>query len=105
MLSSQKLAVALALLAVILPFVVEGRIRHKFGHKKFRPPPPPESFGPAPHIHSKFAYVTWSNDTGYDIKVWMRSYLYSGRFNQWLIVNGTDICCPPHATQGSGLGG
>lgn len=24
-----------------------------------------------PHIHSKFAYVTWSNDTGYDIKVFI----------------------------------
>ena len=32
-----------------------------------------EFYKPPPHIHGKFAYVTWSKDKGYEIKVLMNT--------------------------------
>jgi hypothetical protein len=61
-------AVSLAIIIGILACPSDAKVHNKRKttktHHKF-----PFHGAPPPHIHSKFAYVTWSNDTGYDIKV------------------------------------
>lgn len=62
--------VAATILCLLVASAVVDAGRHKDPKKSFKKPP---------HLHSKFAYVTYTKEKGYDIKVrkncWFRMYV------------------------------